>query len=689
MSNKTITVALAGNPNSGKTTIFNSLTGSRKRIGNYPGVTVEKEQAVFKYKGYQIKLVDLPGIYSLTAHSIDEIVARNFIIDEKPDVVVNIIDASNLERNLYLTTQLMELNLSLILAFNMYDLAQREVDVMDLDKLSQLMGTVIITTTANKKKGLNELLDEVIRVFKEKPACNDYTITYGSKIQEEIEKIEEVIRKDDRLAKRYSSRWLAIKLLEGDDDVSKKAINGSCSNELVAVIAKSVKRLKVMFGDDLEAIFADKRYGYISGACSEAVVRSYELRHTTSDQIDKLLINRVVGLPIFLVLMWSVFKFTFVLSEPLVALIENGQNFLANLAVKFLPVGGAIQSLVVDGIIGGVGSVLVFVPIIFLLFLAMGFLEYSGYMARAAFIMDGFMHKLGLHGRSVIPMLLGFGCNVPAIMATRTINDKRDRLVTILVNPFMSCGARLPVYTLFIAAFFSQEAAGNVLFSLYLIGIVVAIIMAKIFRNYMFRGEANAFVMELPPYRLPALKGLLIHVWDMVSAYLKKAGTIIFVACVAIWFLSNFPHNHDIKSKQLEQSYAGKIGKAITPVFEPLGFADWRTSVALIGGFGAKEVIIATLGTVHSVGDNESGEALRVKLQNAIDQEGRKLFTKLSVYSLMVFILLYMPCAAVIAVIKRETGSWRWSIFAVFYTTVVAWMFSFIIYQGGLLLGLG
>ena len=428
-----------------------------------------------------------------------------------------------------------------------------------------------------------------------------------------------------------------------------------------------------------------------------------------------MLINRVLGLPIFLGLLWLVFQFTFKLSEPLMGWVETGQEWLGNLFGGILPDGGALQSLVVDGIIGGVGSVLVFVPIIFLLFLAMAVLEDSGYMARAAFIMDRLMHKIGLHGRSFIPMLLGFGCNLPAIMATRTIEDRKDRFVTILVNPFMSCGARLPVYILFIGAFFAKEIAGNVLFSLYLLGIVVAIVMAKIFRKFLFKGPAAPFVMELPPYRMPTIKGLLIHMWERGFVYLKKAGTIIFAGCVFIWFLSNFPwepqysRNYDAlieqaqgheeqvaqfeneqASEKLERSYAGRLGKAIAPVFRPLGFDDWKVSVGLVGGFIAKEIVVGTLGTLHSVGAaDEESESLRQALQKVTRPDGSNLYNPLVAYSLMVFVLLYMPCVAVIAVIKRETNSWIWPAFAAFYTTAVAWIVAFAVYQGGKLLGLG
>jgi len=712
---KKLTVALAGNPNSGKTTLFNVLTGMHQHVGNYPGVTVEKKEGELKYKDYDITVVDLPGIYSLTAHSIDEIVARNFVIEEKPDIVIDIIDSSNLERNLYLATQFMELGVPLVLAFNMYDLASKQGLEIDKVKLSELLGAPIVFTVATKKNGINELLDEVINLAEKKTTIRKITPGYGKEAEGEIKKIEALLLKDKDLIQKYPSRWLTVKLLEGDSEVIKKIKESEYSNQILKQVEKSTAHLINILGDTPEAIIADGRYGFISGACSEAVKRNYEERHTISDRIDKVLINRILGLPIFLVVMWLLFKFTFAASAPLCDWLDKGMGWLGDKIGGLLPGGSAIQSLVVDGIIGGVGSVLSFVPIIFLLFLAMAFLEDSGYMARAAFIMDKLMHKIGLNGRSFIPMLLGFGCNLPAIMATRTIEDRKDRLVTILVNPFMSCGARLPVYTLFIGAFFSEKIAGNVLFSLYFLGIVVAIIMAKIFRKFLLKGPAAPFVMELPPYRVPTIKGLLIHMWERGVLYLKKAGTIIFVGCTLVWFLSNFPWNpqyskdydalieqakdnkemvtqleNEKAAEKLEKSYAGKLGKAIAPVFKPLGFDDWKISVGLVGGFVAKEIVVGTLGTLHSIGKaDEKSESLRQALQNQTRPDGNKMFNPLVAYALLVFVLLYIPCVATIAVIKRETNSWRWPIFAAFYTTLVAWLMAFIVYQGGRLLGLG
>ncbi len=712
---KKITIALAGNPNCGKSTIFNNLTGERQRVGNYPGVTVEKKEGELEYKDYHITVVDLPGTYSLTAYSVDEIVARNFIIEDKPDVVIDIIDSSNLERNLYLATQFMELGVPLILAFNMSDIAEKQGLFIDKKRLSELLGTLIVPTVATKQEGMSELIEEVINLIEGKTNLRRTTVGYGREIQEELTKLDEILIKDESLIKKYPSRWLAVKLLEDDSEVIKKAKESSFTEEILSQVEKSTQHLKGIFGDDPEAIIADRRYGFISGACSEAIQRGYEVRHTISDQIDTILLNKVFGLPIFLIIMWIVFKFTFTLSGPLMGWIERGQEWLGQSVSHMLSGYSIIQSLVVDGIIGGVGNVIVFLPIIALLFLAISLLGDTGYMARAAFLMDRLMHKIGLHGRSFIPLLLGFGCNLPAILATRTIEDRKDRFVTILINPFMSCGARLTVYTLFIGAFFNEKIAGNILFSIYLLGVIVAIVMAKIFRRYLFKGEAAPFVMELPPYRLPTIKGLLTHMWGMVFVYLRKAATIIFAGCIIVWFLTNFPWNSDSSKnydtmilnaqgsqhlvtqmedeklkEKLENSYAGRIGKAIAPLFKPLGFDDWKISVGLVGGFIAKEIVVGTLGTLHAVGDADmESETLRQALQNERRSDGSRIYNPLVAYSLMVFVLLYVPCLATVAVIKSETNSWKWPLFSIFYSTTIAWLASFVIYQGGRLLGFG
>ncbi len=707
-----LTIALAGNPNSGKTTLFNSLTGARQHVGNYPGVTVEKKEGFLQQSGYDLTIVDLPGIYGLTARSLDEIISRDYIVNEKPDVVICVVDSSNLERNLYLAVQLIELEVPLVLAFNMHDQAVKQGDDIDRNMISQLLGVPVVFTVAVKRQGVKELLDEAVKIAEEGISLKKQTVDYGRDIEEEILKIEEIVKKDNELTEKYPARWLAVKMLEEDSEILKISEKSRLSSELFARLGKSRQHLQTVFGDTPDAEIAGSRYGFIHGACSEAVKKDLETRYSLSDKIDMVLLNRVFGLPIFFLLMWLVFKFTFTLSEPLMGLIEGAQEWLGNIA------GGLIEaemfnSLVVDGIIAGVGSVLVFVPIIFLLFLAIAFLEDSGYIARAAFLMDKFMHKIGLHGRSFIPLLLGFGCSVPAIMACRTIDDRKDRFVTMLVTPFISCGAKLPVYALFIAAFFSEKSGANVLFSIYILGILIAVAAAKIFRKHLFRGPASPFVMELPPYRIPALKGLLIHMWERGFLYLKKAGTIIFAGCVIIWFLSNFPFqvayskdydllieqagdnselvselSNQMASEKLEKSFAGKIGKTTSVFFTPLGFEDWRIGVSLIGGFVAKEIVVGVLGTLYSLGEvDEETDSLREALRNATREDGTKTYTPLVALSFMVFVLLYIPCIATVAVVKRETNSWKWPVFLVLFTTSVAWTASFIIYQGGTLMG--
>ncbi|MCK9554544.1 ferrous iron transport protein B [bacterium] len=712
---KKITVALAGNPNSGKTTIFNELTGSNQKVANYPGVTVEKKEGIFDFRNYTVSLVDLPGTYSLTANSIDEIIARDFLIEEKPDVVINVIDSSNLERSLYLTMQLMQLKVPLVLAFNMYDAALKSGVIINRELISELLGIPSVFTVATKKSGINELLEKSVLLYEGKIKNKDITVNYGEDIEKELRQLESIIDRDKSLSGRYPVKWLAIKIIEQDIQVLKKIQDSPVYEELKKQQSESIKKLKSIYADDVFVLMSDRRYGFISGACSEAVKITKEDRHTVSDVIDKVLIHRLFGMPIFLLSMWCIFRLTFFLSQPLVNLIYSGLNILGSFVNGLMPEESLIRSFIVDGIIGGVGGVLSLVPIILLLFFAIAVLEYSGYMARVAFIMDRLMHKIGLHGRSFIPMLLGFGCNVPAIMAARSIEDYNDRMVTMLVNPFMSCGARLPVYALFIGAFFPEKMAGNVLFSIYLIGIIVAVIMAKMFRAHIFKGKTESFVMELPPYRIPTLKLVLMHMWEKVYSYLNKAGTIIFIGCMFIWFLSNYPvnvnyskdYNSLIKEaretgyqskaeelraekvkESLEKSYAGVIGRKISPLLRPLGIYDWKVSVSLIGGVVAKEVIIGTLATLYSIGDS-SHISLQESLKQARSSDGRRIYSPLNVYSLMIFILLYVPCIASIAVIKRETHSWFWPVFTALYTTSIAWVVAFAVFQTGKLLGFG
>lgn len=704
---KKIVIALAGNPNSGKTTIFNNLTGSRQHVGNYSGVTVEKKEGTLKYKDYQIKVIDLPGTYSLTAYSPDEVVARNVIIEEKPDVVVNVLDASNLERNLYLTTQIKELGVPVVIAMNMADMAEARGMSFDYQLLSQLLGVSIVRTVGTKNLGTKDLLDEVIQAASGQSEIAEKQLRYSNELEEEITRVHRLIAvqsaavpgagpgTDGLLDANYGylHRWMAVKLIENDRDVLRKITSWSGAEEILEQVKKSQDHLQNIVGEDPELIVVDGRYAFIRGACQEALTYTQQDRISSTEQIDKLLLNRVLGLPIFLGIMWLLFQLTFTIGSAPMEWLDSGFAVLGEWFSSHMN-EGLLRSLIVDGIIGGVGGVVVFLPNIVLLFMGIAFLEDTGYMARAAFVMDKLMHRVGLHGKSFIPMLIGFGCTIPAIMATRTLENDRDRLVTMLVTPLMSCGARLPIYTLLIAAFFHEKVAGNVLFSIYLIGIILALIMAKVFKEWLLPGESEPFVMELPAYRLPTLKSILIHMWERSWLYLKKAGTIILAASIILWMLFTFPMLDEQGNKfaspalQMEQSYAGQVGHAIEPIIAPLGF-DWRTGVALVAGLAAKEVVVSTLGTLYSIEDEAVlGEEKGVKsfADRAREQSG---YTPLTAYVLMLFTLIYVPCMATVAVLKRETNTWKWPAFMVGYTLVLAWVVCLVVYQGGLLLGIG
>ncbi len=670
---KTITVALAGNPNSGKTTVFNNMTGARQHVGNWPGVTVEKKEGNCKYQDTDIRVVDLPGTYSLTAYSLEEVIARDFVVEEKPDVVVGIVDASNLERNLYLATQFMELNANLVIALNMTDVAKSRGMNIDADKLSELLGVSVVPMVASKNKGTEELFEAIVKTAGKAPVEDRRRqINYGREMEEELTKIEGLLESsgDSEFAEKYSRRWLAVKLLENDERALETIGRLENSSEIIEQAKKSAKHLEGIFGDDVESIIVDRRYGFISGAGTEVIHRTAEERHTRSDKIDQVLTNRLLGIPIFLLMMWATFQLTFKVGAYPMDWIDAAVGWLSELLNASM-METWYRSLLVDGIIGGVGGVIIFLPNIFILFFAISILEDSGYMARAAFIMDRVMHKLGLHGKSFIPMLMGFGCNIPAIMATRTLESRKDRLLTILLNPLMSCSARLPVYTLLTAAFFPRRA-GTVIFSLYILGVVLAVLMGKLFKKFLFPGPAAPFIMELPPYRVPTLKGTLIHMWERGSMFLKKAGTIILVGAIVVWALGTFPWGVEYAS---EDSYAGKLGHVIEPVVKPFG-ADWRGGVALFFGFIAKEIVVGTFGVLYGTGEDE--EALTAKLQDAM--------TPLAAYAFMVVTLIYVPCIATVAVIKKETGSWKWTSFTVGYGLALAWILATLIYQiGGLL----
>jgi len=680
---KKITVAMAGNPNSGKTSIFNMLTGAHQHVGNYPGVTVEKKEGRCKYKGYEITVVDLPGTYSLSAYSIEELVARNFIIDEKPDVVVDIVDSSNIERNLYLASQLIEVDAPLVLAFNMSDIARRRGLVFDIEQLSRLLEAAIVPTVGNKGKGKTELLDAIVATAEQGRPKRAHKVNYGQEIEEELGKIETVVADKENLSQRYNPRWLAIKLLETDGDITSKVQ----SKEVLDTVGASADHIKSIFGDEPEIIMADRRYGFISGACQETIKSTVELRHSTSDTIDAIVTNRLLGLPIFLILMYLVFQLTFSAGAYPMGWLERFFGWAAHTITGLWPAGSEnwLKSLLTDGVIGGVGGVIVFLPNILLLFLAIAILEDSGYMARAAFIMDNTMHKIGLHGKSFIPMLIGFGCSLPAIMGTRILENRRNRLTTIMVIPLMSCGARLTIYALIIPAFFGENWRGPMLWLIYLIGIVLAVTCAKVLRVTVFRGETTPFVMELPPYRVPTLKSVCIHMWQRGWMYLRKAGTIILALSILLWAAMRYPrpgadglpglNPEQARQKQLEHSVIGRIGRVIEPALKPLGF-DWKIGTALIGATAAKEVFVSQLAIVYAVGStDEQSQSLREKLQDN--------YTPLTGFCIMLFCLISTPCVATVAMTRQETHSWLWALFQFGSLTALAYIITLVVYQVG------
>jgi len=685
MSQK-IKVAIAGNPNSGKTSIFNMLTGTRQHVANYPGVTVEKKEGFCRYKDYDITFVDLPGTYSLTAYSIEELLARNFIIDEHPDIVVDIVDCSNIERNLYLATQLMEMNAPLVLAFNMSDIARRDGLVFDIAQLSKLLDAAIILTVGNKAFGKTELLEAIISTVEEGKKERKHIIHYDEEIEEELEIIKAiVIEHEPQLQDKYGGRWLAIKLLEQDSDITEKVK----AEQVHAHVAKSIEHLKTIFRDEPEFVIADKRYGFISGACQETTKTTVEIRHGKSDMIDTIITNRYLGLPIFLIMMYLAFQLTFTIGEYPMNWLEQFFSWLGSTVTAFWPAGSEsmLKSLLVDGIISGVGGVLVFLPNILLLFLAIAFLEDTGYMARAAFIMDRIMHKIGLHGKSFIPMLIGFGCSVPAIMATRILENRRNRLTTILVIPLMSCGARLTIYALIIPAFFPVRWRGPMLWIIYLIGIVLAVFCIKFLRLTIFRGETTPFVMELPPYRMPTFKAVALHTWRRGWMYLKKAGTVILLISVILWVAMSYPKlpmdqtenlsPQQARQSQLENSIVGRFGHFIEPVIKPLGF-DWKIGTALIGATAAKEVFVSQLAIVYEASNPENQEkTLRQQLQDN--------YTPLVGFCICLFCLIYAPCVVTVVMTRQETGHWGWAALQFFGLTAIAYILTLLTYQLGTL----
>ena len=785
--NGQIRIALAGNPNCGKTTMFNNITGAKQHVGNYAGVTVEKKEGYKKFDGHELLFIDLPGTYSLTARSLDELVARNVIVNDNPDVIVNVLDASNLERNLYLAAQLLELEKPMVIALNMSDVAEDMGIKYDLKKMAEMTGATIVSTVGRTNIGTKELLEATVSVAASQKAPG-VTINYGDLLEGKISELVEELKQAGTVT--YPLRWVAVKLLEKDADVIGKVMRFE-NTEAVIEKAKAIRE-EIKDQVDLDVIFQEYRHRFAVEVYNTCLTQAPTQLETRSDRYDKILTHRILGLPIFMVVMWLLFNFVNTVGAIPQGWIEDGFTALQAWVVTVIP-EGQLQSLISDGIIAGVGAVLSFVPLILLLFLGISFLEDTGYMARAAFVIDRVMRACGLHGKSFIPLLLGFGCSVPSVMGARILDNYKDRMVTILITPFMSCSARLPVYTLFAAAFFPPEWAGTVVFGVYALGIVFGIVFAKIFRKYLFAGEAEPFVMELPPYHLPTLKATLTHMFERGIMYLKKAGTFILAASILVWFITTYPMDveyskdydalhdqvaqtyemkdaetlahfgiatdeqkdqvneivdnmkstvadattqaedageaapeieveddseapelfNDIKeqneqlfpvawamyknsanlddenqkideeknSEKLEQSYAASFGKAINPVLEPLGF-DWKMGVSLVAGLAAKEVVVSTLGTIYAVGgDTDHPQALTDYLQN--DPH----FTPLIALTLMLFILIYPPCIAALAVIKRETGSWKWMLFMFCYENAFAWIACFIFYNIGLALG--
>ena len=736
---KSIDIALVGNPNSGKTTIFNFASHSREKVGNYGGVTIQSKTATFKQSGYTFNIVDLPGTYSLTAYTPEELFVRNHILKQNPDIVINVVDASNLERNLYLTTQLIDMDIKVVVALNMFDELQAKGDKFDYAMLGKMLGIPFVPTIGSKGKGIHALFAKAIEVYEDKdPLVRHIHINYGKPIQRSLLKIQDELWKNKSLTDIVSSRFYAIKLLE-KDEIIQKELESLLNFEIIKrVVDNEIRILENSFKEDSETLITDSRYGFIAGALKETFTQDKLKRQqkTETEIIDTFITHKIFGFPIFLFFLWLMFYSTFTLGEYPMKWIEAGVGFVSEFVSKFMP-DGMLKDLLVDGVISGVGSVIVFLPNILILFFFITFMEDTGYMARVAFIMDRIMHRIGLHGRSFIPMLMGFGCNVPAIMATRTIESRSDRILTILINPFMSCSARLPVYILIIGAFFPSNPT-MMLLLIYGIGVMIAAIIAIVFKKIFFRKKEAPFVMELPPYRLPTLKAILKNMWYTASLYLQKMGGIILLAVILVWAAGYFPQNRqqmyefdkmigdtkqdfqsqlseidptieterferlheemnmailkidiDKQSYRLENSFIGKFGHFIEPLIRPLGF-DWKMGVSLVTGAAAKEIVVGTLGVLYHADDPGNHQSLIEKLRSQRHQSGPKagqlVFTPVTAMAFLIFVLIYFPCVAVVAAVKKETGGWRWAAFLALYTTVLAYLLSLLVYQVGILI---
>lgn len=712
---RTINVALVGNPNCGKTSLFNIASGAHEHVGNYSGVTVDAKEGFFDFQGYHFRIVDLPGTYSLSAYTPEEIYVRKHIIDETPDVIINVVDASNLERNFYLTTQLIDMNVRMVIALNMYDELEASGNKLDYLKLSQLFGVPMVPTVCRKGEGVDKLFHVIIGIYEgsdfltQKKAeirtevledLRDWHETYvpdhkfgshseeehirprgifrhihinhGPELERSIQAVKKLISVNEQIRHKYSTRFLAIKLLEDDKDIELFVETLPNGGEILALRDKEVQRIYNVMNEDSEQAITDARYGFITGALKETFTDNHMEKEQTTRVIDSIVTHRIWGYPIFFLFLYIMFEGTFVLGDYPMQGIEWLVDQLGNL-IRNNMAEGPLKDMLVDGIIGGVGGVIVFLPNILILYFFISVMEDSGYMARAAFIMDKIMHRMGLHGKSFIPLIMGFGCNVPAIMASRTIEDRKCRLITMLVNPLMSCSARLPIYLVMVGAFFPNQAS-FVLLCIYATGIILAVLMARLFSKFLVKGDDAPFVMELPPYRMPTTKSILRHTWEKGAQYLKKMGGIIMIASIIIWFLGYYPQHdaYETVAEQQENSYIGQIGKAVEPVIEPLGF-DWKLGIGLISGVGAKELVVSTLGVLYT---NEE-DVENVNLSNRIP------ITPLAALAYMLFVLIYFPCIATLAAIKQESGSWKWALFAAGYTTVLAWCIAFVVYQLG------
>ncbi len=711
---KTINVSLIGNPNCGKTSLFNFASGAHEKVGNYSGVTVDAKEAIFHQDGYTFRIIDLPGTYSLSCYSPEELYVRKHLSEEHPDVVINVIDASNLERNLYLTSQLIDMDTRTVIALNMFDELQKSGDKFNYEDLARMIGIPIIPTVSRTGEGIENLFKRVIQVYEEKdPVVRHIHINYGDTLEKAITNVRRELKGNESISLGISKRFLAIKLLENDREVDKYIQNlpGGNASQILAERDKNTIQIKTLLHEDSETAFTNARYGFIAGALQETY-EANKIKNTSKTQfIDHIVTHKLLGFPIFIAFMWVMFEATFRLGDYPMSWIESCVEFLGEWVRNNMP-EGSLKDLLVDGIIAGVGGVIVFLPNILILYLFISFMEDSGYMARAAFIMDKIMHKMGLHGKSFIPLVMGFGCTVPAIMATRTIESRSSRMITMLINPLMSCSARLPVYVLLIGAFFPENASLMML-SIYSIGIVLAVIMARIFKRYLFSEEDVPFVMELPPYRMPTVRSIVIHMWEKARQYLHKMGGIILVASIIIWFLGYYPRHSagsDLRDQQIAQveqttlndeekenqitelehnkamelqrsSYIGQLGQTIQPILAPLGF-DWKISVSILSGMAAKEVVVSTLSVLYT-GDAEESQSLPERLKQDRNEKGELVFSPLVAFTLMLFVLIYFPCIATVAAVVRESGSWKWEGFLILYTCTLAWVVSFIVYQVG------